>query len=97
MPVLNKPALIAEIAAKTGESKASTERFLNAFQDIVVDAVSDGTEVKISGFVAFASGVRPARTMKNPRTGEDVQVAETKTIKVRAMKNFRDAVSGSGE
>lgn len=94
MPVLNKPGLIAEIAEKTGESKAATERFLNAFQETVVDSVDNGLEVKISGFAAFAPAVRSARLMKNPRTGEDIQVPETKTVKVRILQAFRNRIAG---
>jgi len=94
MPVLNKPDLIAEIAEKTGESKAATERFLNAFQETVVDSVVDGVEVKISGFAAFSPSTRSARIMKNPRTGEDIEVPETKTVRMRVLKAFRDRISG---
>lgn len=94
MPVLNKPDLIAKVAEKTGESKAATERFLNAFQETVVDSVAEGLEVKISGFAAFAPALRSARVMKNPRTGEDIQVPETKVVKIRVLKAFRDKISG---
>lgn len=95
MPVLNKPAIVASIAEKTGSSKADAERFLNAFQDTVIDAVSEGSEVKISGFVAFSAVTRKARVMKSPRTGEDIEVPESTAPRVRALKHFRDRVSES--
>lgn len=96
MSVLNKPQIIAKIAEETGESKAAAERFMNAFEKTVVDAVADGDEVKISGFAAFAPAVRSARVMKNPRNGEDIEVPESKTVRVRVLKAFKDKVSGNG-
>lgn len=93
MPVMNKPALIAEIAEKMGETKAATERFINAFQESVMDHVSGGTEVKVSNFVAFAPAIRSARVMKNPRTGEDLEVPEAKTVRIRPLKGFRDRMA----
>lgn len=95
MSVLNKTALINELAESTGNSKAATERFLMAFQDAVIDAVARGEEVKLTGFAAFAPVTRAARVMKNPRTGEDLNVPEAKTVKIRALKRFRDAISGN--
>lgn len=93
MPVLNKPDLIADIAKKTGNSKAETERFLNAFEETVIDSVANGTEVKISGFAAFATTISPARTMKNPLTGKDFDVPEKQVARIRPLKRFKDSVS----
>lgn len=93
MPVLNKPDLVALISEKTGESKASTERFINALKETVVDAVADGTEVKISGFFACRPVVRSARTMKSPSTGEDIAVPETRAVSIKPLKHFKDAVA----
>lgn len=94
MSVMNKPQIVAQIAEKTGESKASVERFLNAFEETVVEAVANDTEVKITGFLAVASAVRSARVMKNPRTGDPIEVPEKKTVRVRVLKTFRDKVAG---
>lgn len=97
MSVLNKAALINEVAEATGNTKAATERFLVAFQDSVVGAVARGEEVKLTGFAAFAPVTRSARVMKNPRTGEDLNVPEAKTVRIRPLKHFRDAVSGNAD
>lgn len=93
MSVLNKSGLINELAEATGTSKAAAERFLNAFQDSVIAAVARGEEVKLTGFAAFAPVTRSARIMKNPRTGEPLSVPEAKTVRIRPLKHFRDAIS----
>lgn len=95
MSVLNKATLIDEVAEATGSSKAATERFLNAFQDKIIESVARGEEVKLTGFAAFTPATRAARTMKNPRTGEDLDVPAAKTVRIRALKRFRDAISGT--
>ena len=93
MTVLNKPEIISEIADKTGESKASVERTLNALEDVVTDAIAEGREVKISGFIAFGRAVRSARTMKSPRTGEDINVPAQNTVRIRALSRLRRSVN----
>lgn len=94
MSVLNKPEIINNIAADTGESKAAVERVLNSLEETVTQAVVEGREVKISGFVAFSQAIRSARTMKNPRTGEDIAVPEQNTVRIRPLSRFRRAVNG---
>lgn len=90
--VLNKPDIISIIAEKTGESKAAVGRVLNSLESTVIDAVRNDREVKISGFVAFESAVRSARTMKNPRTGEDLDVPEQKVVRVRTLSRLRNSL-----
>lgn len=95
MPILTKADLVAAVAEKTGSTKAATERFIAALQETVVDAVVEGKEVKLTGFAAFAPATRSARTMKNPQTGEAIEVPETKLVKIRPLGQFREAVQSS--
>lgn len=92
---INKPTLIDEIAEKTGQTKADTDRFLTALEDVVTSHVVEGDDVKISGFVAFSPSVRAARVAKNPRTGEDLNIPESKVVRIRPLKAFKDKVSGN--
>jgi DNA-binding protein HU-beta len=97
MPVLNKSALINEIAERTEQTKAATERFVSAFQDVIIEAVSRGEEVKLTGFAAFARTVRAPRIIKSPRNGESIEVPETKAVRIRPLKHFRDVVRESND
>lgn len=91
MAVVNKTELIADIAEKTDTTKASVERFLNAFQESVLENIQEGHDVNISGFAKFSVETRAARVMKNPRTGEDIDVPEKRVVKVRPMSRLRNA------
>lgn len=94
MSVINKPELISKIAEATGESKASTERFLNAFQDVVIDSVTDKVEVKISGFVAFTPTVRAERKTTTPISGAEIIVPERDSVRVRILSHFKSRLAG---
>lgn len=95
MPILTKSDLVAQVAERTSSTKASTERMLAALQEVVMEAVVDGKEVKLTGFAAFAPSVRSARTMKNPQTGDTINVPETKVVKIRPLGEFRERVNKS--
>lgn len=95
MTVMNKPELIAKIAEETGESKAATERFLDAFQKTIEDSVVDKVEVKISGFVAFTPTVRAESRRTTPISGAEIIVPERDSVKVRILKHFKDRLSGN--
>lgn len=97
MPILNKAGLIEHLAEETGQTKAQAERFLLAFQDKVIDAVANGEDVKLTGFASFEPVTRAARTMRNPRTGDSLEVPETKSVRIRPLKRFKDAIGGENE
>lgn len=95
MPILTKSEVISSVAEKSETSKATVQKVLEAFQETVVDAVADGKEVKLTGFAAFGTSVRSARTTKNLQTGEPMEVPETKVVKIRALGAFREAVKAN--
>lgn len=89
---LNKSEIIAQVAERNDISKAQAERVLASLQDIIMNAVAEGTEVKLPGFAAFDPVTRAARTMRNPATGEMIDVPEKKTVRIRPLKKFKDTV-----
>ena len=68
---MNKADLIAAIAAKTGETKKAAEASVNAFVDVVTDALKKGDKVQLVGFGSFEVRKRAARKGRNPQTKED--------------------------
>jgi DNA-binding protein HU-beta len=89
---MNKSELIAAVAGKTGRSKKDTERSISALLDTLTDALAADDKVQLVGFGTFAVKERPARTGKNPNTGETVQVAASKVPVFKAGSLFKDAV-----
>jgi DNA-binding protein HU-beta len=59
----------------------------------VIDTLAKGDQVAIAGFGSFVVRERAARTGRNPRTGEEIQIAASKNPAFKAGKAFKDAVN----
>ncbi len=89
---MNKSELIDAVAEKSGLSKSDAEGAVNGFIETVVSTLKGGGGVTISGFGAFSVSARAARTGRNPRTGEEIQIKATNAPKFKAAKAFKDAL-----
>lgn len=89
---MNKQALVEKIQEVLGGTKVQAEEVVSTVFDTIVDSVSKGTDVSIAGFGNFVAAKRSARTARNPRTGETIQVAATTVPKFKAAKAFKDSV-----
>lgn len=87
---VNKTDLIAHIAQQADLSKASATRALEALFDGVQTALKNGDSVAIAGFGTFEVSERAARTGRNPRTGEAIEVKAAKVPKFRPGKALKD-------
>ncbi|HIT69869.1 MAG TPA: HU family DNA-binding protein [Candidatus Aphodomonas merdavium] len=90
---MNKSELCAEIAAKTGLTKKDAEKFTGAFVETVVESMKKGDRVQIVGFGSFEVRERPARTARNPRTGETISIEASKAPVFKAGKTFRESLN----
>ena len=90
---MNKSELVDNIAEGAGLSKADAERALNAFIDAIQSSVAKDDKVTLPGFGSFSRSSRAARTGRNPRTGEPVQIAASKGVKFSAGASFKSAVN----
>jgi DNA-binding protein HU-beta len=89
---MNRSDLIAKMAADAGISKAAAERALTAFVDGVAGALRGGDKVSLVGFGTFSVSHRAARTGRNPRTGETIQIAASKVPRFKPGKGLKDAI-----
>lgn len=95
---MNKKELIVKIAERmTTEEKKVTQKaageYLDAITEVVMEALSEGVEVKISGFGTFSVTERAAREGRNPMTGETIQIEAKKSPKFKAAKALKEAVN----
>jgi len=90
---MNKQELVDAIASAVGTSKVAAGETVDAFVAVVTQAVAEGDGVQLVGFGTFSTGQRVARTGRNPRTGETLQIAAAKTVKFTAGKAFKDSVN----
>ena len=90
---MNKTELIAAMVEKSEFTKKDAGAALEAFTDAVEDALKAGDKVQLIGFGTFEVKERAARTGKNPRTGEAVEIAAAKIPAFKASKALKDALS----
>jgi len=94
---VNKTELVGKVAEVAGMTKKDTEKVVNAFIDVVQDALARGDTVAILGFGTFLARERPAREGRNPRTGEPIQIPATKVPVFRPGRVLRESVTGEAE
>lgn len=92
----NKTQLVDALSEKLGDRRIAAEAVDTLF-DFIIREVDKGQRVTITGFGSFEPRERAARTARNPRTGDVVQVPKTTVPAFRAGTLFRDVVAGSRE
>lgn len=90
---MNKTELTAALAEKTGSNKKDAEKAVNAFVDVVTEALANGEKIQIVGFGSFEVKTREARTARNPRTGEEIKIEASKAPVFKAGKALKDSVN----
>ena len=90
---MNKTELVAAMAKETNLSKKDVEAVLKSFTDVVADELKKGGKIQLVGFGTFEVRNREARTGKNPRTGEAIQIAASKVPAFKAGKALKDVVN----
>ena len=89
---MNKTELVAAVAAKADLSKKDAEAAVKAVIDSVSEALADGDKVALVGFGTFEVKTRAARTGKNPRTGEAIEIPAAKVPSFKAGAALKNAV-----
>ena len=90
---MNKPELTAAIDKKTGFTKKDAEKAIAAVTDVITETLAAGEKVQIVGFGGFEVRTRPARVARNPRTGEQIEIAASKAPVFKAGKALKDSVN----
>lgn len=89
---MNKDALVAEIAAKTEQSKKDVEAVIDNMVEIVTKSLQGGNKVTLTGFGTFKVSKRAAREGINPQTKEKLQIPAMTVPKFTAGKALKEAV-----
>ena len=90
---MNKTELISAVAQKAEISKKDAEKALSAVTSVITEALCEGEKVQLVGFGTFEVRSRDARVGKNPRTGEEIQIAAAKVPAFKAGKVLKDEVN----
>ena len=89
---MNKADLINAVAEKTGLSKKDSESAVAAVVDVITEALIQGDKVQLVGFGSFEVKSRAARTGRNPKTKEAIEIPASKVPVFKAGKVLKDIV-----
>ena len=90
---MNKAELIDAVTTQAGLQKADATRAVDAVFDAITTALKAGDSVALVGFGTFTVKGRAARSGRNPRTGETIEIGASKAAVFKAGKALKDAVN----
>ncbi len=90
---MNKSELIDAVADQADLSKAAATRAVDAVVDAITGALKEGDQVTLVGFGSFMVRERAARSGRNPRTGDTIEIAASSMPVFKAGKALKDAVN----
>ncbi len=90
---MNKSELVQAVAETASISKADAGKAVDGMLDAVTQALSEDDTVTLIGFGTFSVRERPARTGRNPRTGDPIDIKAAKVPNFKPGKALKDAVN----
>ena len=90
---VNKMDLIAAVAEKTDLPKSKATEVVDAVFVAIEKALKSHEEVRLIGFGSFVTTERKAGTGRNPRTGEEIKISASTSVRFKAGKALKDAVN----
>ena len=90
---MNKKDLVNHITEQADINKEQATAALNAIVESITSALADGDDVSLVGFGTFKVTHRAAREGRNPKTGEAIQIAASKSPTFKAGKELKAQVN----
>ena len=90
---MNKSEIAGRVADRIGMSQSAAGDAVDAVFKAVSEALANGEEVRVVGFGTFGTRNRPARTGRNPRTGESLEIQASTAPAFKPGKALKDAVN----
>ena len=91
---ITKDQLIADLAEATDLQKSDVRALLAQLGDIVAEALENDGEISLPGIGKLKVSERPARTGRNPSTGQAIEIAAKKVVKLVPAKSLTDGLNG---
>lgn len=74
-------------------TKKTAEAWLDAVCDVIAAELAEGGEVVLPGLGKLKAGSKAARTGRNPKTGEAIEIPAKTVVKFVPAKAFKDALA----
>ncbi|KGM14517.1 HU family DNA-binding protein [Cellulomonas bogoriensis] len=91
---LTRNDVVARIAERTGNPATEVAATLTALQELLVESLREGQAVRLTGLMTVERTDRAARTGRNPRTGETLEIPAGHGVRITAGTALKDAAKG---
>ena len=89
---MNKTDLVNSVATQAELSKADSKKAVDALLETIATTLANNEKLQLVGFGTFELRERAARKGRNPQTGEEIQIAASKSPAFKPGKEFKEAV-----
>ena len=89
---LTKSDIVEDLNNEIGLNKREAKELVVLFFDDIKNLLSDGHEVKLSGFGNFQLRDKSPRPGRNPRTGEDVEISARRVVTFKSGQKLKESV-----
>ncbi len=90
---MNKMDLIAAVADEVDLPRAKAAEVVEAMLAVIGRALKENTEVRLVGFGTFVAAKRKAATGRNPRTGEEIAIPASVSVKFKPGKSLKESLN----
>jgi DNA-binding protein HU-beta len=91
--IMNKADFVKHVAQQHQCTQIEAEKTIDMFTSSVIDAIGKGNEISLIGFGNFSVSKVAARSGRNPRTGEALQIVAYNQPKFKVGQKLKDAVN----
>ena len=89
---LTKAEMAERLFDDVGLNKREAKEFVDAFFDVLREALEQGEQVKLSGFGNFQLRDKPQRPGRNPKTGEEIPITARRVVTFHASQKLKGMV-----
>lgn len=89
---MNRMQMTNTLAATGNVTKKVAEQQLTALLSAITGSLAAGEDVTVTDNFKLSVDTRKARTGRNPKTGEAIEIPAKRVVKFTAYKHFREAV-----
>lgn len=89
---MTKKEIVTRISDETDMKQIEVKKIVQKTLDIIIESLAKGEDVELRNFGIFRTKSRKARTGRNPKTGQDVQIPAKKAVAFRAGRVMKEKV-----
>jgi len=94
---LTKAEIAQSVHDRVGLSKKESGQIVESVLDIIRQTLTQGEDVKLSGFGHFMVREKHARRGRNPKTGDEITISSRRVVTFRASHLLKQKIIGEDE